>query len=232
MTPTAKNIKAWISQITPQTRDGQHPQISAKAEASEVLTFRAMVSSMTSHRQYKHDMTPMKRMKYLNATPPPTNQKSRTRPDIPKIKTHVIQFLLAHQSVKRKNTASTIDAILLALVLNPHAIKHAPMNEDPRYPAGRVNHGIPPDIAVEPPSSGSNSIEWMRAQVRTPMKAWLISWNPTVRSLNGYKISFKYGTCHRIAMAIMYIPAMIRVFLCVTLGVILVWKSRMNSWPG
>ena len=64
-----------------------------------------------------------------------------------------IQLLLAHQSVKRKNTASTIDAILLAFVLNPHAIKHAPMNEDPRYPAGRVNHGIPPDIAVEPPSS-------------------------------------------------------------------------------
>ena len=89
---------------------------------------------------------------------------------MPKIKTHVlrhryqqesnrhfkaahIQLLLAHQRVKRKNTASTIDAILLAFVLNPHAIKHAPMNEDPRYPAGRVNHGIPPDIAVEPPSS-------------------------------------------------------------------------------
>ena len=89
---------------------------------------------------------------------------------MPKIKTHVlrhryqqessryfkaahIQLLLAHHSVKRKNTASTIDAILLALVLNPHAIKHAPMNEEPRYPAGRVNHGIPPDIAVEPPSS-------------------------------------------------------------------------------
>jgi len=98
MTPRAKNIKAWISQITPHTeilrlfwkqqsereggpRDGQHPQISANAAASEPLAFRAIVSSsvndesmsiqphmrkrrsepITSHTQYKHDMTPMNR---------------------------------------------------------------------------------------------------------------------------------------------------------------------------
>ena len=66
------------------------------------------------------------------------------------------------------------------------------------------------------------------------------------------QISFKYGTClqkpnqtisfrrpirkakktnHRIPIAITYIPAMIRVIFCVSLGVILVLKSRMNSWP-
>ena len=50
----------------------------------------------------------------------------------------------------------TREAILLALVLKPHAIKHAPMNEDPRYPAGRVKQGTPPFIRVEPPSSAAN----------------------------------------------------------------------------
>jgi hypothetical protein len=46
-------------------------------------------------------------------------------------KTHS-QFLLAHQRVNKKNTASTREAILLAFVLNPHAIRHAPMKDDPR----------------------------------------------------------------------------------------------------
>jgi hypothetical protein len=55
--------------------------------------------------------------------------------------------------VKRKNTAMTSEAILLAFVLNPHAIKQAPINEEPRYPAGRVSQDIPPDILVTPPSS-------------------------------------------------------------------------------
>lgn len=89
-----------------------------------------------------------------------------------------------------KNTASTIDATLLALVLNPHAIKQAPMNEEPRYPAGNVSQDMPPDMDVTPPSSASShklarvelrgkdvrssSIECMCAQVRTPMNAWLI----------------------------------------------------------
>jgi hypothetical protein len=63
------------------------------------------------------------------------------------------KFLLAHQSVNKKKPANTRLAILLALVSNPQAIKAAPMKEEPRYPAGRVIHGIPPDISVAPPSS-------------------------------------------------------------------------------
>jgi hypothetical protein len=42
------------------------------------------------------------------------------------------QSRLAHQSVNRKKTANTNDAILLAFVLNPHAIKQAPMKDEPR----------------------------------------------------------------------------------------------------
>lgn len=62
MMPSAKKINAIINQITPQTvagvriyslsdavmpspRDGQQPQMSANALASEVLTLRRMVSS-------------------------------------------------------------------------------------------------------------------------------------------------------------------------------------------
>ena len=52
-----------------------------------------------------------------------------------------------------KKAANTSEAILLALVSKPHAIKAAPMSEDPRYPAGRVSQGIPPDMRVAPPSS-------------------------------------------------------------------------------
>ena len=46
------------------------------------------------------------------------------------------QSLLAHHRVNRKNTASTMEATLLALVLKPHAIRHAPMKDEPRYQRG------------------------------------------------------------------------------------------------
>ena len=65
------------------------------------------------------------------------------------------QFLRAHQSVN-KNAARTRQAVLLALVSNPQAIKQAPMSKEPRYPAGRVIQGIPPDIWVSPPSSAAD----------------------------------------------------------------------------
>jgi hypothetical protein len=42
------------------------------------------------------------------------------------------QFFRAHHSVNRKKTARTIVATLLALVLNPHAIKQAPINDEPK----------------------------------------------------------------------------------------------------
>jgi hypothetical protein len=48
--PAAKKMKAMMSQITPQTCEGQHPQISANADASLVLTFRLIVSSIVSHK--------------------------------------------------------------------------------------------------------------------------------------------------------------------------------------
>ena len=74
-------------------------------------------------------------------------------PDMPTINTHVLyiiensvngsheaintkaahsKFLLAHQRVNKKNTASTKLATLLALVSKPQVIKQAPINEDPR----------------------------------------------------------------------------------------------------
>jgi hypothetical protein len=64
----------------------------------------------------------------------------------------------AHHSVNKKNTASTRLAILLAFVSNPHAIKQAPMKEEPRYPAGRVIHDMPPDMRVAPPSSAKHEV--------------------------------------------------------------------------
>jgi hypothetical protein len=47
-------------------------------------------------------------------------------------KTTHSQFRFAHQSVNKKKTAITIDAILLAFVLNPHAIKQAPIKDEPK----------------------------------------------------------------------------------------------------
>ena len=47
-------------------------------------------------------------------------------------------------------------------------------------PAGRVIHRMPPLICVRPPSSGSTSIEVMRAHVAKPASAWPLSWNATV----------------------------------------------------
>ena len=120
--------------------------------------------------------------KYRRATPPSTNQNRTIRPDIPRIRAQVLgqielntanamrmheitynQFLRAHHSVNKKNAARTRHATLLALVSNPHAIKQAPMNEEPRYPAGRVTQGIPPDIRVSPPSSATYSVSIRRS---------------------------------------------------------------------
>ena len=64
----------------------------------------------------------------------------------------------AHQSVKIKNAASTRLATLLAFVSNPHAISAAPIRPEPRYPAGSVSHGIPPDMLVAPPSSAVRTV--------------------------------------------------------------------------
>lgn len=55
--------------------------------------------------------------------------------------------------MNRKNAARTKEATLLALVSKPQVMSAAPIKEEPKYPAGRVNQGIPPDMLVEPPSS-------------------------------------------------------------------------------
>ena len=78
--------------------------------------------------------------------------KKKTR----KKKTYKI-LRLAHQSVKTKKTARTRLAPLLAFVSNPHAMSAAPIKPEPRYPAGRVSQGIPPDIVVAPPSSAARA---------------------------------------------------------------------------
>jgi hypothetical protein len=67
------------------------------------------------------------------------------------------QFFRAHQSVIKKNTARTRDATLEAFVSNPQAMSAAPMKEEPRYPAGRVSQGMPPDMEVTPPSSAGST---------------------------------------------------------------------------
>jgi len=171
MMPIPKNMKAWRSQMTPHTCDGQHPHILENAAASEVFTFRAMVSSIISHSTYMQDITPINKTRYLKATPPATNQNSTNNPAMKNRSTHVKKFLLAQKRVIKKNPANTRLAILLALVLNPQAINAAPMSDEPRYPAGSVIHGIPPDMLVAPPSSGSSSMLWIRAQVITPANA-------------------------------------------------------------
>ena len=102
-----------------------------------------------SYRLKPYDQT--ERTKKRNATPPFTNQNKTMRADIPRMSAHVLhirqlvsygklsnmrqaysQFRLAHHSVKRKNTARTRDATLLALMSNPHAMRQAPMKLEPR----------------------------------------------------------------------------------------------------
>jgi hypothetical protein len=46
--------------------------------------------------------------------------------------------LLAQNKVNKKKPAKTSDAILLAVMSNPHAMRAAPMKAEPVYPAGRV----------------------------------------------------------------------------------------------
>lgn len=55
--------------------------------------------------------------------------------------------------MNKKNTARTRETTLLASVSNPQAIRVAPMNDEPRYPAGSVSQATPPDMLVTPPSS-------------------------------------------------------------------------------
>jgi hypothetical protein len=98
------------------------------------------------------------------------------------------QLRRAHQRVKTKKPARANEAILLAFSLKPQAMSAAPTREEPRYPAGRVIQGIPPDMRVAPPSSAktnismsqreetsenerSSSTECMCAQVSTPVTA-------------------------------------------------------------
>ena len=53
--------------------------------------------------------------------------------------------------------ARTSVATFDASVSNPHAMRQAPIKLLPRYPAGSVMIGIPPDILVAPPSSAKQA---------------------------------------------------------------------------
>lgn len=81
------------------------------------------------------------------------------------------QSLRDHHSVSRNATASTNEHTLLATMLKPQVIKHAPMKAEPRYPALSVIAGLPPDMCVTPPSFGSRLIDLILAPVSTPVKA-------------------------------------------------------------
>jgi len=131
-TPAAKKMKAMMSQMTPQTCEGQHPQISANADASLLLTFRAIVSSIVSHKTYMQLMTPMKSTRYRNATPLAMNQKATIRPLIPKIKIQLSQFRRAHHKDNRKTAARTSVATFDASESNPQAMRQAPIKLLPR----------------------------------------------------------------------------------------------------
>ena len=56
-----------------------------------------------------------------------------------------------------KTYARTIVATFDASVSNPQAMRQAPIKLLPRYPAGSVMIGIPPDILVAPPSSAKQA---------------------------------------------------------------------------
>lgn len=88
-------------------------------------------------------MTPMNKTKYLRPTPCANHQRNIMTP-INKIPIPLVNQFFAHHNVNSKQTPKNILAILLANILNPHITNIAPINEDPRYPAGNVHIGIPP----------------------------------------------------------------------------------------
>ena len=68
------------------------------------------------------------------------------------------QYTLHPHVVGLINTyARTIVATFDASVSNPQAMRQAPIKLLPRYPAGSVMRGIPPDILVAPPSSAKQA---------------------------------------------------------------------------
>lgn len=67
-------------------------------------------------------------------------------------------FMSARSRYDSTNThARTIVATFDASVSNPQAMRQAPIKLLPRYPAGSVMAGIPPDILVAPPSSAKQA---------------------------------------------------------------------------
>lgn len=182
-------------QITPQHCE-EPPYLWAKTLASEVFTLRRMRSShyrrlrsveedrdvrvetlTISQTLYSADITPINSTTYFSASAWEINQHATSKPTDKSTVTIVSQSLLAHQSVRRKQTPSTILAILLATMSKPQNIRSAPMIEEPRYPAGRVMAVIPPCMCVTPPSRGSRLIDFTRPPVQTAAVAWPNSWN-------------------------------------------------------
>jgi hypothetical protein len=67
-----------------------------------------------------------------NASPCSINQNATSNPTLNKMVTIVSQSFLAHHSVNKKHTPSTILATLLATMLKPQKVSKAPIKEEPR----------------------------------------------------------------------------------------------------
>lgn len=153
---------------------------------------------------------PMKRTKYFRPTPCANHQR-KTMIAMNAIPIPRVNQFLAHHKVRSRHVPRNMDAILDAKMLNPHMTSTAPIAEEPRYPAGSVQYGFPPcwliiylmcklptmvfffffkragayvtpTIRVAPPSSGSISMDSMRAHVKQPATACENSCSPTVNS--------------------------------------------------
>jgi len=186
--PPIMKIKLMIDHITPQ-HWLEPPYRWAKTLASDSLTFRRMRSShcplistcqvrrkeeklTISQTEYRLLMTPMNSTTYFSGSACLINQHATNNPTANKIVMIVSQSLRAHHSVNRKQTPSTILAILLATMSNPQNMRSAPMREEPRYPAGKVMADMPPCMCVTPPSRGSREMDFTRPPVQHAVIAW------------------------------------------------------------
>ena len=140
-----------------------------------------------SHTLYKADMTPMKSTTKRNGSACAMNQHATSRATLNSTVIIVSQSLRAHHNVSKKHTPKAILATLLATMSNPQKISNAPINEDPRYPAGKVIALMPPRMCVTPPSLGSSEIDSTLPPVQQAVAAWLNSWKAITSILKGQR---------------------------------------------
>ena len=198
-------------QMIPQQWDDP-PYFLANTLASELLTLRRIRSShcsaqgslvirirkgrvgvggdreyrlTMSQTLYSADITPINKTKKRNGSACLMNQHAISSPTLSRTVMMVSQSLRAHHNVSRKQTPRTILATLLATISNPQKISRAPINEDPRYPAGNVIALMPPRILVTPPCLGSREMDSTFPPVQHDVAAWLNSWKAITSILKG-----------------------------------------------